>query len=58
LSKKILIGVDLETSVTQAGLYDFAGRLIAEASVEIPIHYPQSIVWITKTRIIKRLLPA
>ena len=44
MSKKILIGVDLETSATQAGIYDFAGRLIAEASVEIPIHYPQPSV--------------
>ena len=40
MEKKYLIGVDLGTSATKAGLYDSSGRLIAEASVEVPIYYP------------------
>ncbi len=36
--KRCLIGVDLGTSGTKAGLYQTDGSLIAEASVEIPIH--------------------
>ena len=40
MSKTFLIGVDLGTSATKAGLYDSDGRLVAEASVEVPIYYP------------------
>ena len=40
MEKKYLVGVDLGTSATKAGLYDSNGRLIAEASVEVPIYYP------------------
>ena len=40
MEKKYLIGVDLGTSATKAGLYDLTGHLIAEASVEVPIYYP------------------
>ena len=36
-----LIGVDLGTSSTKAGLYSGDGTLVAEASVEVPILYPQ-----------------
>lgn len=41
MSKKYLIGVDLGTSGTKAALYDVDGRLIAEASLEVPIYYPK-----------------
>jgi xylulokinase len=37
---KYLIGVDLGTSGTKAGLYDPAGRLVAEAGVEVPLYHP------------------
>ncbi len=37
---KYLIGVDLGTSGTKAGLYDLAGRLVAEAGVEVPLYHP------------------
>lgn len=39
--KTYLLGVDLGTSSTKAGLYHVDGRLIAEASVDVPILYPQ-----------------
>ena len=41
MSKKYLIGVDLGTSSTKAALYDVDGRLVAEASLEVPIYYPR-----------------
>ena len=41
MHKKYLIGVDLGTSGTKAALYDVDGRLIAEASLEVPIYYPK-----------------
>lgn len=41
MAKKYLIGVDLGTSATKAAVYDLAGKLVAEALVEVPIHYPQ-----------------
>ncbi|HET7715789.1 MAG TPA: FGGY family carbohydrate kinase [Bauldia sp.] len=40
MPKTLLIGVDLGTSATKAGLYEPDGRLIAEASVDVPILYP------------------
>jgi xylulokinase len=41
LKKNYLIGVDLGTSATKAALYRQDGTLIAEASREVPIFYPQ-----------------
>jgi xylulokinase len=41
MTKKYLIGVDLGTSGTKAALYDVDGRLLAEASQEVPIYYPK-----------------
>lgn len=38
--EKFLIGVDLGTSATKAGLYTSNGQLIASASVDVPIYYP------------------
>ncbi len=36
MQKKYLIGVDLGTSSTKAALYQIDGKLISEASVEVP----------------------
>ena len=41
MRKKYLIGVDLGTSATKAALYDFDGKLVADATVDVPIHYPE-----------------
>ncbi len=41
MQKKFLIGVDLGTSSTKAALYQIDGKLISEASVEVPIYYPK-----------------
>ena len=41
MNKTFLIGVDLGTSATKAGLYDLEGNLIAEASAEVPLYYPK-----------------
>jgi len=41
MAKKYLVGVDLGTSGTKAALYQIDGRKIAEASAEVPIHYPK-----------------
>ena len=41
MQKKYLIGVDLGTSSTKAALYQIDGKLISEASVEVPIYYPK-----------------
>jgi len=41
MQKKYLIGVDLGTSGTKAALYQVDGKLISEASVEIPLLYPK-----------------
>jgi xylulokinase len=41
MQKKYLIGVDLGTSSTKAALYQIDGKLIAEASVEVPLYYPK-----------------
>jgi len=41
LSAPLLLGVDLGTSATKAALYRTDGTLLAEASLEVPIHYPQ-----------------
>lgn len=40
MNHKYLIGVDLGTSGTKAAIYEKNGRLIAEDSVEVEIHYP------------------
>ncbi len=39
--KQYLIGVDLGTSSTKAALYQVDGKLISEASVEVPLFYPR-----------------
>ena len=41
MQKKYLIGVDLGTSSTKAALYQIDGKLISEASVEVPLYYPK-----------------
>ena len=41
MANKYLVGVDLGTSATKAALYDPAGRLVAEATEDVPIQYPQ-----------------
>jgi xylulokinase len=41
MQKKYLIGVDLGTSSTKAALYQIDGKLLAEASVEVPLYYPK-----------------
>ena len=41
MQKKFLIGVDLGTSATKAALYHRDGKLVAEASVEVPLYYPK-----------------
>jgi xylulokinase len=41
MSEKYLIGVDLGTSGTKAGLYRADGTLVAQASQEVPIYTPK-----------------
>ena len=41
MAQKYLIGVDLGTSATKAALYRADGTLVAEASAEVPLYYPQ-----------------
>lgn len=41
MAKTYLIGVDLGTSSTKSALYSRGGRLIADATVEVPIYYPK-----------------
>ena len=41
MEKTYLIGVDLGTSGTKAGLYDLDGNRIAEANTEVPLYYPK-----------------
>ena len=41
MQKKYLIGVDLGTSGTKAALYQIDGKLISDASVEVPLYYPK-----------------
>ncbi|MDO9302027.1 MAG: FGGY family carbohydrate kinase [Anaerolineales bacterium] len=41
MQKKYLIGVDLGTSGTKAALYQIDGKLISDASVEVPLFYPK-----------------
>lgn len=41
MQKKYLIGVDLGTSATKAALYQIDGKLVADASQEIPLFYPK-----------------
>jgi xylulokinase len=41
MQKKYLIGVDLGTSGTKAALYQVDGKLISDASVEVPLFYPK-----------------
>jgi xylulokinase len=41
MSKKYLIGVDLGTSSTKAALFQIDGKMVAEASADVPIYYPK-----------------
>lgn len=41
MTKNYIIGVDLGTSGTKSALYHIDGRLIAEASQEVPLYYPR-----------------
>ena len=41
MQKRYLIGVDLGTSGTKAALYQIDGKLVSEASVEVPLFYPK-----------------
>ena len=41
MDSKYLVGVDLGTSGTKAALYRPDGTLVAEASAEVPLYYPQ-----------------
>jgi len=41
MTKRYLVGVDLGTSATKAALYRIDGQKVAEASAEVPIHYPK-----------------
>jgi xylulokinase len=41
MQKKYLVGVDLGTSGTKAALYQIDGKLISDASVEVPLFYPK-----------------
>ena len=41
MQKKYLIGVDLGTSGTKAALYQIDGKLVADASIEVPLFYPK-----------------
>ena len=41
MAKTYLIGVDLGTSSTKSALYTQDGKLVAEATVEVPIYYPK-----------------
>ena len=36
-----LIGIDLGTSATKTAIYSLDGRLVAQASVEVPLYYPE-----------------
>ncbi len=40
MQQKYLIGVDLGTSATKSALYTPDGKLVAEASQEVPLYYP------------------
>jgi len=41
MQKRYLIGVDLGTSGTKAALYQIDGKLISDASIEVPLFYPK-----------------
>lgn len=41
MSKYFVMGVDLGTSGTKAALYHIDGKLMAEASLEVPLYYPR-----------------
>ncbi|MDO9348400.1 MAG: FGGY family carbohydrate kinase, partial [Anaerolineales bacterium] len=41
MKARYLVGVDLGTSATKAALYRQDGRLVAEASLEVPLYYPK-----------------
>ncbi len=41
MAQKYLLGVDLGTSSTKSALYTTGGKLVAEATLEVPIYYPK-----------------
>lgn len=41
MGKNYLIGVDLGTSSTKAALFQVDGKMVAEASADVPIYYPE-----------------
>lgn len=41
MSQNYLLGIDLGTSATKAALYNADGALLAQASVDVPLHTPQ-----------------
>ncbi len=41
MAKKYLIGVDLGTSGTKAALYQTDGKLVSEATIEVPLYHPK-----------------
>ena len=41
MEQKYLMGIDLGTSSTKAALYQIDGKLMAEASAEVPLFYPK-----------------
>jgi xylulokinase len=41
MPKKYLMGVDLGTSATKAALYQIDGKLISDASIEVPLYHPK-----------------
>jgi xylulokinase len=41
MKSKYLLGIDLGTSSTKSALYSTDGRLLADATLEVPIYYPK-----------------
>ncbi len=41
MGKRFLVGVDLGTSATKVALYQIDGKLISQASREVPLYYPK-----------------
>jgi xylulokinase len=40
MSPSFLIGIDLGTSATKTAIYSLDGKLVAQASAEVPLYYP------------------
>jgi xylulokinase len=41
MNRRYLVGVDLGTSATKAALFRTDGKMVAEATVKVPIYYPK-----------------